>query len=139
MTSEHRSIRFTSTLIAGVALFGMVFAVTDLRPALSQTVQLVRVDVSVVGNGYRASKLIGSTVYNDNNEKIGTLDDIVVSKDKVMYGVLQVGGFLGIGGKLVAVPYESLQIDDSGKKLELPGASKDQLIKLAEFKYPVRS
>jgi sporulation protein YlmC with PRC-barrel domain len=139
MTSEHRSIHSTGILFAGVALFGLVLAVTDLTPALSQGVQLVKVDVSVVGNGYRASKLIGSTVYNDKNERIGTLDDIVVGRDKVMYGVLQVGGFLGIGGKLVAVPYDSLKIDESGKRVELPGASKDELTKLAEFKYPVRS
>jgi hypothetical protein len=36
---------------------------------------------------------------------------------------------------LVAVPYQSLVIDDAGKKIELPGASRDELKKLAEFKY----
>jgi hypothetical protein len=49
--------------------------------------------------------------------------------------VLQVGGFLGLGGHLVAVPYDSLVIDDEGSKIQLPGASKDELKKLAEFKY----
>jgi hypothetical protein len=36
----------------------------------------------------------------------------------------------------VVVPYESLQIDDTGQKITLPGASKDELKKLSEFNYP---
>jgi hypothetical protein len=41
-----------------------------------------------------------------------------------------------MGGHLVVVPYESLNIDDTGKKIVLPGASKDELKKLNEYKYP---
>jgi sporulation protein YlmC with PRC-barrel domain len=108
-------------------------------PALSQAgVALVKVDLSVVAKGYRMSKLIGSTVINDKNEKIGTLDDIVADKDKkqLSFAVLQVGGFLGLGGRLVVVPFENLVIDDQGQKITLPGASKDELKKLSEFNYP---
>jgi hypothetical protein len=53
----------------------------------------------------------------------------------VQEATLQVGGFLGIGAHLVAVPYESLIIDDEGSKIQLPGASKDELKKLPELKY----
>ena len=83
------------------------------------------------------SKLIGSNVINDKNEKIGTVDDVVADKDKkqLSFAVLQVGGFLGVGGHLVAVPYDSLVIDDTGK-VTLPGASKDELKKLSQFNYP---
>jgi sporulation protein YlmC with PRC-barrel domain len=108
-------------------------------PALSQAgVALVKVDLSVVAKGYRMSKLIGSSVINDKNEKIGTLDDIVADKDKkqLSFAVLQVGGFLGLGGRLVVVPFENLVIDDQGQKITLPGASKDELKKLSEFNYP---
>jgi sporulation protein YlmC with PRC-barrel domain len=108
-------------------------------PALSQAgVALVKVDLSVVAKGYRMSKLIGSAVINDKNEKIGTLDDIVADKDKkqLSFAVLQVGGFLGLGGRLVVVPFENLVIDDQGQKITLPGASKDELKKLSEFNYP---
>lgn len=108
-------------------------------PALPQAgVALVKVDLSVVAQGYRMTKLIGSSVVNDKNEKIGTLDDIVADKDKkqLSFAVLQVGGFLGLGGRLVVVPYESLVIDDHGQKITLPGASKDELKKLSEFNYP---
>jgi hypothetical protein len=46
-----------------------------------------------------------------------------------------VGGFLGMGGHLVVVPYDQLVIDDTGKKITLPGASKDALKNLSEYKY----
>jgi sporulation protein YlmC with PRC-barrel domain len=108
-------------------------------PALPQAgVQLVKVDLSVVAKGYRMSKLIGSSVINDKNEKIGTVDDVIADKDKkqLSFAVLQVGGFLGVGGHLVAVPYDSLVIDDTGQKITLPGASKDELKKLSQFNYP---
>ncbi|SDH62386.1 MULTISPECIES: PRC-barrel domain-containing protein [Bradyrhizobium] len=108
-------------------------------PALPQAgVQLIKVDLSIVAKGYRMSKLIGSSVINDKNEKIGTVDDVIADKDKkqLSFAVLQVGGFLGVGGHLVAVPYDSLVIDDTGQKITLPGASKDELKKLSQFNYP---
>jgi sporulation protein YlmC with PRC-barrel domain len=108
-------------------------------PALPQAgVQLIKVDLSVVAQGYRISKLIGTTVINDKNEKIGTVDDVVADKDKkqLSFAVLQVGGFLGLGGHLVVVPYDSLVIDATGQKVTLPGASKDELKKLSTFNYP---
>ena len=40
-----------------------------------------------------------------------------------------------LGGHLVAVPYDSLVIDDEGSKIQLPGASKDELRKLPELRY----
>jgi sporulation protein YlmC with PRC-barrel domain len=107
-------------------------------PALPQAgVALVKVDLSVVAKGYRMSKLVGTTVINDKNEKIGTLDDVIADKDKKLsLAVLQVGGFLGLGRHLVVVPYDSLVIDEAGQKITLPGASKDELKKLSEFNYP---
>jgi sporulation protein YlmC with PRC-barrel domain len=108
-------------------------------PALSQAgVQLIKVDLSVVAQGYRISKLIGSSVINDKNERIGTIDDIIADKDKkqLSFAVLQVGGFLGVGGHLVVVPYDSLVIDDDGRKITLPGATKDELKKLTGYNYP---
>jgi sporulation protein YlmC with PRC-barrel domain len=106
-------------------------------PALSQpaAAQLVVVDVIAVGKGYRVSKLTGRSVVNDKNERIGTIDDFIIGRDRVLFTILQVGGLLGIGSRLVAVPYQSIKIDDEGNKITLPGATKEQLQKLAEFKY----
>jgi hypothetical protein len=104
-------------------------------PLLSQVVQLVKVDVNVVAQGYRVSKLTGNSVTNEKNEKIGTLDDFVIGRDHSLFAILQVGGFLGIGSRLVAVPYDGLVIHDETRKIELPGASKEELNRLTEFKY----
>ena len=128
-------IRALLTVIAAAALSGLLLIVTDARPAISQAVRLVTVDVNTVAQGYRVSKLTGSGVTNEKNEKIGTIDDFVIARNRSLFAVLQVGGFLGIGGHLVAVPYDSLVIDDEGSKIQLPGASKDELKKLTEFKY----
>jgi sporulation protein YlmC with PRC-barrel domain len=98
-------------------------------------VALVVVDVVGVADGYRASKLRGATVVNSNNEKVGELDDLIVGKDRVLFGIVQVGGFLGLGSHLIAVPYSSLQISEEGKRIVLPGASKEHVKDLPEFKY----
>jgi sporulation protein YlmC with PRC-barrel domain len=105
------------------------------RPVLSQAVELVIVDVKSVAKGYRTSKLTGRDVVNDQSQEIGKIDDFIVDKDKVMFAILEVGGFLGVGGHLVAVPFTSLQLDDMGRKIVLPGASKDKLEKLPVFEY----
>jgi sporulation protein YlmC with PRC-barrel domain len=121
----------------GWIIWAALAVVLAASPALPQAgVQLIKVDFSVVAKGYRMSKLIGSNVINDKNEKIGTLDDVIADKKQVNFVVLQVGGFLGMGGHLVVVPYDSLVIDDKGQKITLPGASKDELKKLSEFNYP---
>ncbi len=115
---------------------GIVLAPGPARPQTG--VALVKVDLSVVMQGYRLSKVIGSSVINDKNEKVGTIDDVIADKDKkqLNFAVLQVGGFLGVGGRLVAVPFDSLVIDDKEGKVTLPGATKDELKKLSEFNYP---
>src|SRR5438270_9732412 len=88
-----------------------------------QTVELAKVNVQKLAAGYRASKVIGSSVTNDANETIGKIDDLLVSSDgKDPYAVLSIGGFLGVGSHLVAVPYDSLKFVD--KKFVLPGGTK---------------
>jgi hypothetical protein len=123
----------SSGLLAAIVAVTMIAAVP--KPTYAQAVELIVVDVKTVGRGYRTSKLKGTNVTNDKNEKIGEIDDIVVGRDRALFAILQVGGFLGLGERLVAVPYPSLQIDDTGRKIVLPGASRDALRKLPEFKY----
>jgi sporulation protein YlmC with PRC-barrel domain len=134
-SGRGRRWQTVNIVAATIAMLGLLFVVVSPPPALSQNVQLVKIDVAVVGKGLRVSKLIGTTVVNDKNESVGKLDDIVVDNNNVMFAVLQVGGFLGVGSHLVAVPYNSLRIADNGRRIELPGASKDELKKLVEFKY----
>jgi sporulation protein YlmC with PRC-barrel domain len=59
---------------------------------------------------WRASKVIGVNVYNENNDKIGDIQEIIIDKSaKVDNVVIGVGGFLGLGEHYVAVPMEKLK------------------------------
>jgi predicted outer membrane protein/sporulation protein YlmC with PRC-barrel domain len=59
---------------------------------------------------WRASKLVGVDVYNENNEKIGDIDEVLVNREgKIDSVIIGVGGFLGMGEHDVAVPFASLQ------------------------------
>lgn len=103
----------------------------------TQTVEVAKVDVQKLSAGYRASKVIGSSVLNDANEAIGKIDDLLVSTDgKAPYAVLSIGGFLGMDSHLVVVPYDSLNLVDN--KIVLRGGTKDTLKMLPEFKYAAK-
>ena len=102
---------------------------------LPQTVE--KVNVQKLAAGYRASKVIGSSVVNNANQTIGKVDDLLVSPDgKQPYAVLSVGGFLGMGSRLVVVPFDNLKF--AGKQVQLPGGTKEGLEKLPMFKYATK-
>jgi sporulation protein YlmC with PRC-barrel domain len=68
--------------------------------------------LSLQGN-WRASKVVGLSVYNDNNESLGTINDLLMDKSGNIKGVvLGVGGFLGVGEHLVAVPFDKIKFVD---------------------------
>jgi sporulation protein YlmC with PRC-barrel domain len=85
----------------------------------------------------RASRVIGAAVYNENNESVGEVDDIVLPAN----GRRAVGGgvggrLLGIGAKLVAVPYERLRMNGERNRWTLNGAAtRDDLNRLPTFSY----
>jgi hypothetical protein len=99
-----------------------------------ERIAILEVDVRVAATGMRASRLMGADVYNDGDEHIGTLDDLMIGDDgTVGFAILSVGGFLGIGSRLVAVTFGSLTIDDY--RVVLPGATREELKRLPEFDY----
>ena len=105
-------------------------------PVLSQVVELVAVNVERVAQGYRTSQLTGKEVVNSQNEEIGTIDDFVIGRDDHKpFAVLEVGGFLGFGGHLVALPFESLELEDASGKVVLAGGTRKALEELPEFEY----
>ena len=124
-----------SMVLASAAIIGIaVLSGGAGAQGTPQTIELVKVDVQKLAAGYRASKVIGSSVLNDANETIGTIDDLLVSRDgKQPYAVLSIGGFLGMGTRLVVVPYDLLKFAD--KRVTLPGGTKEGLKMLPEFKY----
>jgi sporulation protein YlmC with PRC-barrel domain len=62
---------------------------------------------------WRASKLVGVNVYNQNNDKIGDIREVIVDKGgKADAVVIGVGGFLGVGEKDVAISFSDLKWSD---------------------------
>jgi sporulation protein YlmC with PRC-barrel domain len=59
---------------------------------------------------WRASKLPGVNVYNDNNDKVGSINDVILDKSgKIAAVIIGVGGFLGVGEHYVSVPFDQLK------------------------------
>jgi hypothetical protein len=124
-----------TVLLTSAAMIGVGFLAANAKAqGVPQSVEIVKVDVQKVAAGYRASKVIGSSVVNDANETIGKIDDLLVTRDgKEPYAVLSIGGFLGMGTHMVVVRYDSLKFADN--KIVLPGGSKDGLKMLPVFQY----
>jgi sporulation protein YlmC with PRC-barrel domain len=97
--------KYLAAALLGTALL------TGAAFAQNATTDRSNVNTAVHKEGqWRASKLIGVNVYNDNNEKIGDIEELIVDKSgKVDNVVLGVGGFLGMGEHYVAVPMEKLK------------------------------
>ena len=113
-----------------------VLPVSAQTPIAGSSILGVQVNVeSVVATGYRATKLIGSKIQNDKGQLVGTVNDLIIAGNgKVTLAILAVGGFVGIGAKFVAVPTQLFKPGEGGK-IVLPGATKDELSKMPEFKY----
>ena len=66
-------------------------------------------DTSFQGN-WRGSKLVGLSVYNESNESLGSINDLLMDKSGNIKGVvIGVGGFLGVGEHLVALPFDKVK------------------------------
>ena len=65
-----------------------------------------------------ADTLIGNDVYNTADESLGTIKELMIemSTGKIGYAVLSYGGFLGMGDRLFAVPWQALKLDTGNKR-----------------------
>ena len=74
-------------------------------------------DVTKITSGslIAAEQVNGTSVYNMDGDKLGTVDDIMIDKisGKAIYAVMSFGGFLGIGEKQHPLPWSSLTYDES--------------------------
>jgi sporulation protein YlmC with PRC-barrel domain len=85
----------------------------------------------------RASKMIGSTVYDVQNRNIGSVKDLVLDTDgKVADVVIDVGSVLGVGGKYVAVGMNDVKTDHNRLTLD---RTKDQLQQMSEYRLEDRN
>lgn len=113
-------------LVAGMALG---------QQAGSTTLGVTQTEVKELINGWSAKRqILGATVWNENREKVGTVDDIIVAPDRsVSYAIVGSGGFVGLGKHQVAIPVQ--QFAQREGRLLLPGATRDAIKALPEFEY----
>ena len=96
---------------------------TDTRAAVANN--------TIQPDEIRASKMLGSTVYDVQNRNIGSVKDLVFDKNgKVDAVVVDVGSFLGMGGKFVAVPISDIKTDNNRLTLD---RNKEQLQQMAAY------
>ena len=87
--------------------------VQDTKPV---TQPIPGVDTATLAGAGRTSKIVGSTIYKDDTS-IGTISDVLVDLNTgtIKAVILSVGGFLGMGDKLVAVPSNQIKISQEAK------------------------
>jgi hypothetical protein len=128
-------MRKTMVFVGAAILSAGLLTANVNAQGVAQSIEISKVDIQTVAAGYRASKVIGSKVLNSTDETIGIIDDLLVTREgKEPYIVLSVGGFLGLGDRLVVVRYDSLRFS-SDNTIVLPGGSKDGLKMLPAFAY----
>jgi sporulation protein YlmC with PRC-barrel domain len=114
-------------LSATCGSFGQVAGSTQLGVAAAELREITK--------GWSAKRqIMGQTVYNDKDERVGQVEDIIVAPDKaVSYAIVGAGGFLGLGKHDVAIPVSQFKVKDG--KLVLAGATKEALKAMPEFEY----
>ena len=124
-------------LYAGLVALLVAPVATDTR---AQTAGETKLGVTVVErddiiNGWSVKRqLLGQDVYNDKDEKIGKIEDIIIGRNRTAsYGIVSAGGFLGIGAHDVAIPAGQFQMKND--KILLPGATKEQIRAMPPFEY----
>jgi sporulation protein YlmC with PRC-barrel domain len=99
-----------SALLANVAFAQSPSANTDTATTAAPAAPS---DTSSLKGSWRTSKLVGLNVYNDSNEKVGSINDLLTDKSgDIKAVVIGVGGFLGVGEHLVAVPLDKVKFVD---------------------------
>jgi sporulation protein YlmC with PRC-barrel domain len=101
----------------------------------STTIGVSPDEVKTLARGWSAKQqILGKPVYNDQDERVGEVEDIIITPEKSLsYGIIGVGGFLGLGTHQVAIPVNQFKSGDG--IILLPGATQDTLKALPPFEY----
>jgi sporulation protein YlmC with PRC-barrel domain len=126
--------------IALLPVLAVVVALLGVEPAQAQVAGSAKVgttstEVRALALGWSAKKqIIGQTVYNEENQKVGKIDDIIIAPDTtVSFAIVGAGGFIGLGKHDVAIPIS--QLTEQNGRIVLPGATKDAIKALPKFEY----
>ena len=135
----NRNIRVALATVAGAAVAGfLVSAQVSAQVAGSTLLGVAYAEMREVTTGWSAKRqLLGQTIYNEKNEKVGSVDDLIVSPEQaVSYAIIGAGGFLGVAKHDVAIPVNQFRSRDG--KFVLTGATKDAIKAMPAFEYAPR-
>lgn len=103
--------KYLATALVGGALIagGAAFAQTATTPVPGASSSSPATQANLKGN-WRASKLVGLAVYNESNEKLGDIGELLLDNSgKVNAVIIGIGGFLGVGQHDIAVSFDQLK------------------------------
>jgi len=132
---RERSTMSKIVLVVFTSLVIAAGAADAVAQTAGSTVSVSKTEQRQIATGWSAKKqILGKSVYNNIGEKIGDINDLIVTPDKaVSYAIVGVGGFLGVGEREIAVPVGRLKQQED--KIVLPGATKDTLKAAPKFEY----
>ena len=112
-----------SLMVSGAAAQQSPAPARDNPPAV---VQPGPTNAPTLRGQWRASKLIGVDVYNEQNEKLGDIDELIVDRSGKISGVvIGVGGFLGMGQRDIFIPMEKLKfVEEPLRSSTVPDANR---------------
>jgi sporulation protein YlmC with PRC-barrel domain len=128
-------MRNTMTVVLIGVMWVVAVGTISAQIAGSTTPGISVEELKTIARGWSATKqILGKSVYNDKNDKVGDVDDLIIAPDSsVSYAIIGVGGFLGLGERQVAIPVNRLKHSEG--RIVLPGATKDALQAMPSFQY----
>jgi sporulation protein YlmC with PRC-barrel domain len=133
MNTKYLPLTLTTLSLLG-ALGGATTAHAQVAGGTT-TVDVSITESTQLAMGWSAKKtLMGKTIYNDAGNKVGKVEDLIISPNKnVSYVIVGAGGFIGIGRHDVAIPVS--QIQDKAGKLVMANATKETIKAMPAFTY----
>jgi sporulation protein YlmC with PRC-barrel domain len=130
-----RKVMAVMISLAMVGMMGNAFAQQQAPVAGTTTIAVPTDEMVVLAKGWSATKqMIGKDVYNEKDEKVGVVNDLIIAPDKaVSYAIIGAGGFLGMGKHDVAIRVNNFKL--VGGKITLPGATKEAVKAMPAFEY----
>jgi len=132
---EETFMKMVSALLVACTLAFMPGDYAMAQVAGSTRLGVSMEEIKIVASGWSAKKqILGKTVFNENNEKVGKIDDLIVAPTgELSFVIIGAGGFAGVGRHDVAIPVQQIQLQDG--KFVLPGATKAAVKALPKFEY----
>ena len=125
------------TVMIGLAVVGMMGnAIAQQQvPVAGMSIGVSADELVTVAKGWSAkNQIMGKDVYNDKSEKVGVVDDLIITPDKaVSYAIIGTGGFIGMDKHDVAIPVNQLKME--GGTITLPGATQEAVKAMHTFQY----